>query len=90
MHTATLRQVGGSVMLAIPPAFLDQLRLSARASVGITVVDGRIVVDPAGARPRYTFAELAAQCDPEAVMPHQAVTVDAEWTNGVAAGEELV
>lgn len=25
MHTTNLRKVGGSVMLAVPPAFLDQL-----------------------------------------------------------------
>ena len=26
MHTTNLRKVGGSVMLAVPPAFLDQLQ----------------------------------------------------------------
>ena len=25
MHTTSLRKVGGSIMLAVPPAFLDQL-----------------------------------------------------------------
>ena len=90
MHTATLRQVGGSVMLAIPPAFLDQLRLAARASVGLVLENGRMVVAPAVSRPSYTFAELASQCDLEAAMPDHAAILDAEWTGGVAVGEELV
>ncbi|WP_443080755.1 AbrB/MazE/SpoVT family DNA-binding domain-containing protein [Thiocapsa imhoffii] len=34
MHQTTLRKVGGSVMLAIPPAILDLLHLRAGATVG--------------------------------------------------------
>ena len=30
MHTTNLRKVGGSVMLAVPPALLDVLQLAAR------------------------------------------------------------
>lgn len=86
MHTAKLRQVGGSVMLAIPPAFLDQLALTAQASVGLAIEGGRLVVEPIKPRPRYTFAELKAQCDPDAPMP----AADQEWTSGEAAGDELI
>ena len=57
MHTTTLRKVGGSVMLAVPTAFLAQLRLQAGATVGVAVADGRLIVDPRP-RPRYTLAEL--------------------------------
>ena len=46
MHTTTLRKVGGSVMLAVPRAVLDILRLRAGASVGISVESGRLVVEP--------------------------------------------
>src|SRR3546814_18928913 len=59
MHVTNLRKVGGSVMLAVPPALLDVLHLNAGAKVGLTVDDGKLVVDPA-ARPRYTMAELLA------------------------------
>lgn len=86
MHRARLRQVGGSVMLAIPPAFLDQLHLSPKAAVGIAIEDGRLVVEPARARPTYTLAALLAECDPAAPLPGE----DHEWTVGVAAGEELI
>jgi antitoxin ChpS len=34
MHTTILRKVGGSVMLAVPPAILEILRLKAGATVG--------------------------------------------------------
>ena len=35
MHTTNLRKVGGSVMLAVPPALLDILHLQPGAKVGI-------------------------------------------------------
>ena len=37
MHTTDLRKVGGSIMLAVPPALLDILRLRPGAKVGIAV-----------------------------------------------------
>jgi antitoxin ChpS len=39
MHTTSLRKVGGSVMLAVPPAILDLLKLRAGATVGVSVED---------------------------------------------------
>ena len=59
LHTTNLRKVGGSVMLAVPPAFLDQLHLQAGATVGLTVDHGRLVVEPKLPL-RYTLAELLA------------------------------
>ena len=85
MHTAKLRRVGGSVMLAIPPAFLEQLHLSAEASVGVGVENGRLVVEPQ-ARRRYTLAALLSECDAGAAPSDG----DAAWTGGPAAGGELV
>ena len=32
MHTTNLRKVGGSVMVAVPPAMLEQLHLKARGN----------------------------------------------------------
>ena len=34
MHTTNLRKVGGSIMLAVPPALLDLLNLRVGAKVG--------------------------------------------------------
>jgi antitoxin ChpS len=85
MHTTHLRRVGGSVMLAVPPAVLDLLRLRAGAVVGLAVEDGRLIVEPQ-ARPRYTLDELLAQCDPS-VEPTQE---DREWLNAEPVGDELL
>jgi antitoxin ChpS len=85
MHTTNLRKVGGSVMLAVPPALLDILQLQPGAQVGITVESGRIVVQPR-TRPRYTLGELLAQCDPKARRSKR----EREWLDSKRAGRELI
>ena len=62
MHTTNLRKVGGSVMLAVPPALLELLKPGVGAKVDIGVENGRLVVQPK-TRPSYTLHELLAQCD---------------------------
>ena len=44
MYTTNLRKVGGSVMLAVPPALLDILRLRPGVQVGIAIESGRLIV----------------------------------------------
>ncbi len=85
MHTTNLRKVGGSVMLAVPPALLDVLHLSAGAKVGMAVDNGRLVIEPQ-ARPRYTLDELLAQCDASANLSAE----DQEWLDAKPAGSELL
>ena len=85
MYTSNLRKVGGSVMLVVPPAFLDQLHLQAGATVGVAVADGRLVVEP-NPRPRYTLAELLAASDYS--QPQRAE--EREWVDAPAAGGELI
>jgi antitoxin ChpS len=85
MHTTNLRKVGGSVMLAVPPAILDLLQLRAGATVGIAVEDGRLVIEPR-ARPRYTLEELLARCDATA----EPAAEDRAWLDAAPAGGELL
>jgi antitoxin ChpS len=85
MHTTNLRKVGGSVMLAVPPALLDILRLSPGAEVGVTVENGRLVVEPRH-RPRYTLDQLLAQCNPKASRRKE----DREWVTGKTVGHEII
>jgi len=85
MHTTNLRKVGGSIMLAVPPALLDVLHLAAGAKVGLAVDNGRLVVEPA-ARPRYTLDELLAQCDPAA----DPAADGRNWLNANPVGRELL
>ena len=85
MHTTSLRKVGGSVMLAVPPALLDSLHLQPGAKVGIAVERGRLVVKPHQRR-RYTLDELLAQCDPKAPRAKG----EQEWLDSGAVGGELI
>jgi antitoxin ChpS len=87
MHTTNLRKVGGSVMLAVPPALLDVLKLAAGSKVGLLVEDGRLVVE-SSARPRYTMAELLAQT--KAVGTGKRPAAEREWVAAPRAGRELL
>jgi antitoxin ChpS len=85
MYTTNLRKVGGSVMLAVPPALLDILHLRPGAKVGLTVQSGRLVVEP-HQRPRYTLDELLAQCHPRARRSKD----EREWLDGKPVDGELI
>jgi antitoxin ChpS len=85
MHTTNLRKVGGSVMLAVPPAVLNMLQLQAGATVGLVVEGGRLIVEPQR-RPRYTLEELLFQCDPSAELTQE----DREWLDANPVGSELL
>ena len=85
MHTTNLRKVGGSVMLAVPPALLDILRLRPGAQVGIAIESGRLVVEP-HQRPRYTLDELLAQCNPKKARTRQ----ERAWLSDKPAGAEIL
>ena len=83
MHTTNLRKVGGSVMLAVPPALLDILHLRPGAKVGIAIESGRLIVEP---RRRYTLSELLAQCDPKARRTKE----EQEWLDSKPVGGEII
>jgi antitoxin ChpS len=84
VHTTNLRKVGGSIMLAVPRPILDLLRLEAGAAVGLSVEEGRLVVQ-AASKPRYTLDELLAQCEPDAPIS----PADRDWLDIPPAGREL-
>jgi antitoxin ChpS len=84
MATARLRALGGSTIIAIPPALLSQVGLTAGGTVDLMIEGDRIVLrKPAKSRRRYTLAELLAQCEPG---PFE---VDQEWMDAPAVGKEF-
>jgi antitoxin ChpS len=85
MHTTTLRKVGGSVMLSVPRPLLEVLQLEAGVEVGVTIEDGRLVVQPRE-RPGYALDELLAQCEPEAERTDE----ERAWLEAPRAGDELL
>jgi antitoxin ChpS len=84
-HTVVLRKVGGSIMLALPPALLDLVELTAGQQVDVSVEEGRILVEPRQ-RPRYTLAELLSRCDSNAPRSEE----DRKWLESPAVGAELL
>lgn len=85
MHVTNLRKVGGSIMLAVPPAVLEILNLEPGAQVSLRVRSGRLVVEPQP-RLRYTLDELLAQCNPKASRSRG----ERQWLNDKPKGRELI
>jgi antitoxin ChpS len=85
MITTTLRKVGGSVMMTLPPALLDLLQLRAGATVSLEVEGERLVVDSLR-KPRYKLEALLAQCDTQA----PATDEERAWLDSAPAGRELL
>lgn len=84
MHT-NLRKVGGSVMLAVSPVFLKELKIACGSTVDVALKDGQLVVRPIS-KPKYELADLLAQCDPKAKMPSE----DREWLDSAPIGNEIL
>jgi len=72
-------------MMAVPPAFLDMLRIGAGTTVSVEIDHGRLVVEPQ-LRPRYTLDELLAQCDVSAPISDE----DHAWLDSGPVGNELL
>lgn len=85
MYTSNLREVGGSVVLAMPPAILEMLQMESGSSVSMTVESGRLVIEPGG-RKKYSLQELLSQCDASASLSGE----DSAWTASPARGGELI
>lgn len=85
MHKTSLRKVGGSVMLTVPPVMLDLLQLRAGAAVGVRVEKGKLVVEPQ-TRPQYKLSDLLAQSK----FSKRRSRADRAWLAAPAAGGELL
>ena len=85
MRTSTLRQSGGSIIVSLPKAYLDQLGLKADAPVTIDVVDGKIVIE--GRNPgRIGLAARLEMCDFSRPMSAE----EREWIDAPPAGDEVI
>lgn len=85
MLTTNLRKVGGSVMLTVPPALLEQLSLAAGSAVSLAVEDGRLIVDPAPPV-RYTLEDLLAASDYSPPMSQE----ERAWLDAPTVGREIL
>ena len=85
MYTTNLRKVGGSIMLVVPPAFLEQLNMQVGTAVGVAIADGRLVVKPTP-QSHYTLKKLLAMSDYSRPQTKE----DRESVNNRAVGGELL
>jgi antitoxin ChpS len=85
MPSTHLRKVGGSVMMAVPSAILEQLQLQAGATVNLAIEGGRLIVEPKR-KPRYSLEELLAQCEADAPVSAE----DREWLDAHPVGREIL
>lgn len=86
MATVTLRTLGGSVVMAVPKQVLSMMHLGAGSQVEVNMENGKLVVEPK-AQPRYTLAELLAQCNDE----NMALTEeDRDWLAAQPVGKEAL
>ncbi len=85
MYNTTLRNVGGSVMFAIPKPLLEGLGFKSNQQVGVSISDGRLIVE-AKAKPKYSLDELLAECDINATLEAQEIA----WLEDSAIGNEII
>lgn len=85
MVTATLRNLGGSVVLTVPKKILDLIHLHAGTPVEMRVEDGKLIVQPT-MKPKYTLADLLAQCQPK---DFQCTEDDRAWLDIKPVGKEV-
>ena len=80
-----LRKVGGSVMLAVSPVFLEELKINSGSMVDVALLEGRLVVKPI-TKPQYNLADLLARCDAHAKMTKE----DKQWLDLAPVGNEIL
>ncbi len=78
-----IRKIGNSAGVIIPATVLEQLNASVGSSLEATVQGDKLTLT--AARPRYTLAELLAQCDPKAPVP---ADIQA-WQDAKPVGNEV-
>jgi antitoxin ChpS len=70
-------------MFAIPKPMLESLGLQANSQVDVSISEGRMIVEPR-VRPRYSLAELLAQCD----FTQPETNEEREWLEAMPVGRE--
>lgn len=84
MVTVTLRNLGGSIVMAIPKRLLELMHLHAGSQVSLIVRDKKLIMESKDSKPQYTLTELVAQCD----LSHPMTKSDKEWLEAPSSGAE--
>lgn len=84
-NSARLRKVGGSVVMAIPPNLLQEMKLKTEDVVTLTVSDGKLLVEPVVEKGAYSLKVLLAE-EAESRTP----SGNSDWTLDSPTGRELL
>jgi antitoxin ChpS len=91
LHTAKLRTVGGSTMVAIPPAVLEALKLAPKAEVYLRVDGNKLVIEPKHKRRgRIGLKARIAMCNPDAPLSADDEAELQLWMNLKPIGREII
>lgn len=86
MYATSLRKVGGSAMIAIPPSIINMLNLHIGENVSLELNGSHAIVIKPLQRKKPTLNDLLAQCDATAPLP----AVDTQWDALLPTGNELI
>lgn len=81
-----LKKAGGSLVMTVPAAARNSLRLHEGQEMSVRVEGEKLVLEPAVRRPKYTLDELLAQCDFDAPYSGE----ERAWLDAPPAGRELL
>lgn len=84
-HSARLRKVGRSIMLAIPPAIVAELKLKPHSVVQMSTSRGRLIIHTKS-RPFYTLDQLLK----EGRRAKNLLFKDKAWLSTPPVGSELI
>ncbi len=90
MSTATLRKLGGSTVVAIPPTMLELLKCRSGDSVNFTFSEGCIEIRPAKKEKMSLSDRLALYSAAKALKTKDDTMEDAAWLNDKAVGKEVL
>jgi antitoxin ChpS len=83
MRTTTLRQSGGSIIVSLPKALVEQLGLGPNSPVDVSLEGDRIVL---ARRKRVGLAARLGQCDFSVAVSDE----DEAWLTMPDAGQEII
>lgn len=88
MHNTTFRKVGGSVMMAIPPALLEALNIQPGDAATLEIQAGKLIAVPVTRegrqrRSKYSLSELLENTD------YPLDVSEREWVDAPAKGREI-
>jgi len=87
--TTSFRDIGGTVMMAVPSSFMAQMGVEVGTSIRLELQGNTLLVNPvfeSQSPLRYTLDELLVQSDYSQPLPPE----EREWVDAPRAGRELI